>query len=341
LVKKEYKIIIVIISTALGVYMSFKYIMPLIVPFLIALSLAKMIIPVVNFFYNKLKVPKMLAGAVTLLLLFITLGLGFMYLIKTLVIQAKLLFTNTPIYIDMIGNKINTICKDCDHVFGLLDGSVKKIVDENADYMLVRIKEKIMPMMTEQSLQIIIKAAGILGVLIIIFISVLMILKDMEFIQESYEKSYFYKMIHPIFSKLAYMGFAYLKTQLIIISIITCICTLSFLLIKNKYPLLIGLFIGMFDALPILGSGSILVPWAIFKLVGADIYTAAILLTTYVLCQLIRQILEPKLLGDQIGVKPIFTIMSIYIGIRIFGLSGFFLGPIAFVIILTVVRTQL
>jgi len=73
-------------------------------------------------------------------------------------------------------------------------------------------------------------------------------------------------------------------------------------------------------------------------LINGNIYGAAILFTTYLLCQIVREILEPKLIGNQIGIKPLFTLISMYIGVRLFSIAGFFLGPIGLIIIITIVR---
>lgn len=69
-----------------------------------------------------------------------------------------------------------------------------------------------------------------------------------------------------------------------------------------------------------------------------NIFNAVILMSIYLLCQVVRQILEPKLIGDRIGINPIITIMAIYIGFEVYGVMGFILGPISLVIIRAIVE---
>ncbi len=66
---------------------------------------------------------------------------------------------------------------------------------------------------------------------------------------------------------------------------------------------------------------------------------AAVIMSIFLLCQIVREILEPKLLGDKIGVKPIYSMIAMYVGVQLFGVIGFFLGPLSLVIIKTVIAT--
>lgn len=340
LMKKEYKKACLIIGTTLGVYLILEYIFPLVVPFLFAYLITKATLPLVSFLNIKLKLPKMLGCAITLVLFAGTLGYALFRLIKTLMVQGVMLIKNMPVYLSGITKQLDIMCNGCDYFFGLIGGSAREYVDENINTMLIRVKTEAMPIMTEGTFLILLWMGGIMGVIFIVFISVLMIVKDMDSLRASYEESMFYQEVHPVASRLTKMGLAYLRAQSIIICIIAVICTGGLILFGNRYALLIGVAIGVFDAFPVLGSGLLLVPWALFRLMQGDIFGAAILSTIYLCCQLIRQILEPKLLGDRIGIKPIYTIMAIYAGIQIFGISGFFLGPIALVVTLAIVQNQ-
>ena len=267
-------------------------------------------------------------------------GSAVFFLGKTFINQIQKLVINIPIYQKIMEDKLNLICTNCDKWFGLKNGSLTKFFDSYMDQFLINIKTKIIPSMTHYTLNGVLKVFAIFAVLFIILISALMIMKDMEELKKNYENSWIYEEIYPVTGKLSGAGFAYLRAQMIIISLIACLCTTGLFLIHNEYALLIGIGIAIFDAFPVLGSGSILVPWAIWKAFTGNITEAAILLTLYLCCQLVRQTLEPKLIGDRIGIKPIFTIMAMYAGAKLFGLEGFFLGPIALVIVNTIVQSQ-
>lgn len=334
------KSILLAIGTTIGIYLAFRYILPIVVPFLFAYFLAKLILPVITFLQNKLKLPKCLSRGAAVIGMALLAGSVIFCLGKIILYQLQNFIQNIPVYQKLLVEKITMLCNHCNRLFGLKDGTLMNWMEDNMRHMWMQVKTEILPTMTFHTFHGVLKLCGIGAIFFLIVISVLMILKDMDEIREEYEQSRFYKQIHPIADYLSKVGFAYLKAQMIIISLITMVCTLGLVLIHNRYALLAGLGIALIDAIPLVGSGTILVPWAIWKIINGEIASAAILFVLYICCQLIRQILEPKLIGDRIGIKPIFTIMAMYAGVKIFGLEGFILGPIALVIIKAVIQKQ-
>jgi sporulation integral membrane protein YtvI len=190
--------------------------------------------------------------------------------------------------------------------------------------------------MTQQTIRIAFSIAGLIAIILIILIATVLFVKDMEEYKAGLKKSEFYPAVHKITTKLSDTGIAYMKTQFIIMTIIAGVNAIGFFLLKNPYALLIGICVGVFDAFPVLGSGLILVPWSIVMLLQKDFAAAATIMTIFALCQVIREIIEPRLLGNKIGIKPIYNMMAMYVGLKLFGVTGFFLGPLSLVIIRTV-----
>ncbi|NLP15413.1 MAG: AI-2E family transporter, partial [Clostridiales bacterium] len=62
-------------------------------------------------------------------------------------------------------------------------------------------------------------------------------------------------------------------------------------------------------------------------------------ITVYLLCQIIREIVEPKLIGNRIGIRPLYTLMSMYVGLKLFGIAGFILGPVGLIIIIAIIKS--
>ena len=130
----------------------------------------------------------------------------------------------------------------------------------------------------------------------------------------------------------------YLKAEatLILVSFIISLIglyILSFLKFNVQYPLLMALFIGFVDALPILGSGTVMLPWAIISALNGDFALGIAIVTLFIIMSVVRQFLEPKLVSKNIGVHPIFTLIAMYTGFKITGVIGLLLGPIALIII--------
>lgn len=129
----------------------------------------------------------------------------------------------------------------------------------------------------------------------------------------------------------------YLKAEatLVLVSFIISLIGLYILQFTGfhvEYPLLMALFIGFVDALPILGSGAVMVPWAIICALNGDINLGIAIIVLLIIMSIARQILEPKLISKNIGVHPIFTLIAMYTGFKIIGIMGLLIGPIILII---------
>ena len=139
---------------------------------------------------------------------------------------------------------------------------------------------------------------------------------------------------------------SYLRAQLILVTI----CFFELLIALNlflslglnvKYPLIFSIVISLIDALPILGAGAILIPWSIFSFITGDIKLGFALLILYVIVLAVRQLLEPKLISQKIGVHPLVTLVSMYSGFKLLGIVGFLIGPIVMIILKNVFSKEL
>ena len=100
-----------------------------------------------------------------------------------------------------------------------------------------------------------------------------------------------------------------------------------------KYPLLIALAIGFVDALPILGSGTVMVPWAIISALNGDLKLGISIIVLWIIMSVVRQFLEPKIVSGKIGIHPIFTLIAMYTGFKLIGIMGMLVGPIVLIIL--------
>lgn len=99
-------------------------------------------------------------------------------------------------------------------------------------------------------------------------------------------------------------------------------------IMENNYAVLIAAAIAIFDILPVAGSGGILIPWALVSLISGNIPQAIGLVVIYVIISIIRQYIEPKIVGDSLGVHPLVTLAGLYFGLKLFGFLGMFIVPI-------------
>ena len=136
----------------------------------------------------------------------------------------------------------------------------------------------------------------------------------------------------------------YLKAELTLILVSFIISVIGLYLFKIigmniKYPLLFALGIGFVDALPILGSGTVMVPWAIISGLNGDLKLGIAIIILLIIMSVVRQFLEPKLVSKHIGTHPIFTLIAMYTGFKFIGVLGMLVGPIILIIIKNVFAT--
>ena len=139
---------------------------------------------------------------------------------------------------------------------------------------------------------------------------------------------------------------SYIKAQIILMTIcffelLIWLNLLSFLKLNVPYPLLMSILICIIDALPILGAGTILIPWAIISFALGDIKLGIMLIIIYLFVLSVRQMLEPKLVSQNLGVHPLITLISMYSGFKIFGVIGFLIGPVVMIILKNVFSREL
>ncbi|CAM4359389.1 sporulation integral membrane protein YtvI [Paenibacillus tarimensis] len=127
--------------------------------------------------------------------------------------------------------------------------------------------------------------------------------------------------------------FGYIRTQLIIISITAVLIIIGLLILRVPYAVTIGLLIGLVDLLPYLGVGLVFVPWIIYVFFYGDVSLGIGLSVLFIVIVTARQIIEPKVLASSVGMEPLPMLISMFVGLKLFGVLGLIIGPVALVVL--------
>lgn len=130
----------------------------------------------------------------------------------------------------------------------------------------------------------------------------------------------------------------YVKAQLILSAGVFAILLLGFVFIRQPYAVLLAFLLAVLDFIPIVGSGTIMVPWALIDVVTGDFRHAIGLMVIWGAIALFRQVAEPKVVGGQTGLSPILSLVSIYVGMRLGGVPGMILGPVIFMVVINLCK---
>ena len=125
----------------------------------------------------------------------------------------------------------------------------------------------------------------------------------------------------------------YIKAYVILFLLTFTALMIAFIIVGEKYATLLAAVIALLDILPVIGVGTVLVPWVIVLFALGQTKKAVVLLIVCIIVMVGRQILEPHIVGTQLGVHPLLTLVSVFVGYKIFGLLGFIIGPIAVVVV--------
>jgi len=338
--KEKYVRIYKIIGVTAGVYLLFRYALPLFAPFVAAYLLAGAVRPAVRFLKRKLHIPAGVGAAVLISLLVAALGAGLFFLGKLLVEQVMRFMENYGGYRDTAMGMAERFCSRVDGWFSLRAGTAQGLMHTGLARVGETVNEDVLPTLSKRSVAALGSFAyGVAGA-IIAFVAAVLMLSDREKYAKGYRRNPFYVEARQVMGRLSAAGTAYLKTQCIIMLLVGAICTVGFLFVKKDYALLLGIGVAILDAFPVLGAGLVLAPWAVICLIKGNYLQVAVLVIMYLLCVLVREGLEPKLLGNGIGIPPLYTLMAVYVGVELFGILGVILGPFGLVMIRAVLDVE-
>ena len=177
------------------------------------------------------------------------------------------------------------------------------------------------------------RAAALGGYLVTFLIAVILLAKDYdEVMNRLLDREDCHLLLSVICGVIRYIA-TYVKAQGVIMAVIAGLCAIVLTAAGVRQGILFGLLAGVLDALPFIGTGVVLMPLGAFHVLEGNLRVSIICVFLYVSCILLRELLEPRLIGKRMGVRPVFILISLYVGIRLFGIAGIIKGPLGFVIL--------
>ncbi len=297
-------------------------------PFVIGWVIAAIAAPLVNLLEQKLKIVRKLGSA--LIIIAVLAGIVFLvYLLaSTLRKEVQTLIWDMPsMYQDLeagfqeIGEGMQGLHKRLPKGIGEAFSGLLSNLDKQAGSIVGNIST---PTVTAAG-KFAKKIPSILVAIIVTFISAYFFIADRD------EVLHFAKRITPepivrrmtmISDNLKYAVGGYFKAQFKIMAVVFLLLSAGFLIMGLNFTFLLAILIAFLDFLPFFGTGTALLPWAIYKFLVGNYKMAAGLLVLYGVTQLVRQLIQPKLVGDSIGMNPLLTLVFLYIGYKAGGIFG-------------------
>lgn len=328
-----------------AVYIGFKYIFGLVWPFVIAYLIALAIENPVNAIAKYFKGKKAVSSTIIVIALTTLLVAGLGYLAYLGFMEVRAFVGKYDYYMIGIRQRTAKMCFNVDSVLGLakgctlrnLEGVVNKaeaVISGADDGQLVVIAKNIL----FGSVPIVMRIILIIGAVIVCFISVVYLSSVLDQVRKWRMRSVFREEVCIVTAALNRLLNVYFLIQLEIMIINGLICVAGLLFIRNPYAVVIGILIGVVDALPFFGTGTILIPWVVIEALMRQWKQGAVLLFIYLATYFVREIMESRCMGNRLGVSSFTMLMVIFVGIMVYGIMGFILGPISYVIIKALVQ---
>ena len=316
-------------------YILLRYALPLLMPFVVAFIIAYVLRRPIRFLSRVLHVPKGLVAVLLVVLTYGVVGLLLALLAIRATATVSSLVTQIPTFYT---SYLLPILTDGYHwlegVFTRLDPALMDTLQEVWTQLLSVLGQ----LVSGVSVWVMGLVSGVATSLPGLFIALLLMVISTFFIAIDYEKivgfvlgclrGHTRQVVLQIKAYVVGTLFVCIRSYALIMSITFVELSIGLWVIGVERSTLVALLIAIFDILPVLGTGGIMVPWAILSALDGDIPRALSLLVVYVIITVIRNIIEPRIVGKQIGLHPVLTLMSMFVGTRLFGVVGLFGLPI-------------
>ncbi len=323
----------------------FRFLFPALIPFVIAFIVAY----IIRFFAKKiggesLKARKTVALIITLLFYGILFSL--IILLGVQLIDKVVAFVQSipDLYSDSIVPLFGLLVEKAQEIALQFDEAVALEVQKSLNEFQASIGSYI----SDFSFKAVgIISDGILGIpsllikLIVTVVSTFFLTVDFDLIMGLVKKvigEMKYNVIRDGLQHTRIVIFAYLKSYTILFCLTFVELSIGFWLFRLPYPIYLALAIAVFDILPILGTGGVLIPWALICLLIGKTPLGICIFVLYIIVTAIRNTVEPKVIGKQIGLHPLATLMAMFTGLNLFGLIGLIGCPVLLVIIVNMTK---
>lgn len=355
-VRSDYQRVVLYILTSVSVLFALKYLLPYFLPLLVALLI---VVPLQRFCQRREKPFRavgnsrsrnrtgqkgFMAGGILfgiiLIVALIIVGLG-----TFLISKARTFVQNADFWTDSISQLITVFSAEIEDFFQLQRGTVEQWILSRAAELVECFTRSGDGLLTG-SLRYL-SVAGRIGTFVVVsFICVVLFAREIEGWQQGLLNlaaiepaiDHILSILLRIGKKLGNMIKTYLKTQTIILICISITAMAGLYLGGTSEGWFYGILAGFMDFLPFIGTGIVLIPIGVMSFLRGKIGSGIVIILTYFICVLIREFLEPRLLGNGLKFSPVAILISVYAGVIYYGIGGVILGPVTLLILVELGR---
>lgn len=328
-----------LIATVAFIFIGYQ-VLGFLMPFVIGWLISSIASPLVNWLEKRLKIVKKLGSALIVIVVLALIVLGIYFAVSKIVAEVGDLVKNFPHIYAQLEAGLRQIGETLSGAFSKLPDSI-----QDAWNAVVANLDKYAGELVSKLSQPTVAAAGNLAKRLPSYLIafIVAIMSAYFFTVQREEVIHFFKRVAPpsvekrmclVMDNLRYAVGGYFKAQFKIMGVVFLILFAGLLLLGVHYAVLIAFLIAFLDFLPFFGTGTAMIPWALYNLLMGDYKQTIMLFVIYAVTQVVRQLLQPKLVGDSMGLNPLVTLLLLYVGYKVSSVIGMILAvPIGMVVI--------
>ena len=304
-------------------------------PFLIGVVFALFLEPLISFLEKRLRFPRGLAVITTLLAVGLLTWYLLFLVIGKMISELMDLATLLPMYREIITNLTNDLLGQFERLNESLPPIVSLNIQHSVQEFLVTLEAS-----TKDLINRVLATFTSLPVFIVVslvsLVSTFFIARDKDLILDTLMRFVPPRMRDQVGEtrKLVAIDLiGFIKGRLLMLILATLLAGVGLFLIGTRYWLLMAIAIGILDNIPVVGPGIIFTPWVAVSVIIGDVDRAVYLTILYFVIFSVRQLAEPKIMGDSVGIHPLIMLLAIYGGVVFFGVLGIFIGPVLAILI--------
>lgn len=316
-------------------FASMRWVLPLVAPFVAAFFISALLQRPIRFASEKLGLHRGICAVLIVLLFYSTIGMMFAWLCVRLFLLAQTLVTHLPsLYSNQIAPALFALTEWLEQSFSRMDPTVAQTVNELLSQGILSLGSSVSALSVGALGAISGWASSLPG----FFVKLLLMVIATFFTAKDYDlfAGFALRQLTGRGRTLMLRIKEYLvgtllrcvRSYLLIMSLTFVELAIGLTLLRVENSILIALAIAVFDVLPVLGTGGIMIPWTLISLLQGSYRLGVGLAIVYLVITVIRNILEPKIVGSQLGLHPVVTLCGMFVGTQLFGIIGLFGVPI-------------
>lgn len=334
-VRKYFKILLNIIIPILFLYLVCVWgprLLKFFLPFVIGWVISVIANPLVRFLEKRMKIVRKHSSMLIVIAVLALVIAAFYFLLSKLIAEASGFIGDLPRYYESAWVEVQKMLLKLEGLLQFLPQGVQDSVNQffthMGEYLNVMVQKIASPTVIAAGNVVKSIPAALVYTIVTIFSSYLFIV-DRDKIMEVFRRyipdggTKYYRYLKK---DVKHLVGGYFLAQFKIMFIIAAVLAAGFLVLGVDYALLLAVIIAILDFLPILGTGTVLIPWAVIRLVSGQYAFGFGLIVIYVLTLVLRQIIQPKIVGDTMGLDPLMTLLFLYLGFKVSGIAGMILA---------------